>query len=199
MHVEFHFVFDQFISNAVISQDSHYYVMHDQYWICIIFIFINLKKIVFIYFVVLLHMFSCPCWTIVQLVFLWAGHTVTSMGPGNGWDCSATSQMSWWVPNFQYRKPIIPLGQCMPSGYSATGPKYPRCSEAIPTCCSSCSYRSPVRLDVYPGICPYSLPRGAHKDLDETWGCWNPVKQLWSPFKYQFKRQAIIIIRKSWW
>lgn len=113
------------------------------------------------------------------LMFWWSGYAIASLGPGNGWDSSAiTAVSSGWIPHLQYRKPVIPLGQCCPIGYTATCSKYAGCSKNLTSRCPSCAHRTTLRRVIHAGICTHCLPRGAHKNLDETWDCWHPIQQF---------------------
>lgn len=126
-------------------------------------------------------------------IFWWLGYTTASMGLGNGRDCSALEAMStWWIPHLQCWKPVIPLGQCRPSWYLTTRPKYAGCSKNLSAGCSPRAYWATFWLDIYPGICTYCLPGGAHQSLDETWQCQHreSAKQLWNLISYQSQGEA---------
>lgn len=114
----------------------------------------------------------------LQLGDMFTGYTVAFVGFINGWDRSTASPLStWWVPHFQHRKPIISLGQHLPSGHSTTCSKHARCAKALPISCPPCSFRTLIWLNFYWGIYSHRMSGRLCKDLGETIKFWKPIKQ----------------------
>lgn len=97
------------------------------------------------------------------------GYTIASLGPGNGWNCSALAILPfWWFAYAQQWKSFRTLGQYNPHWHPSTCSKHARCPQTFPGGCTPCTYRTPIRLDIYQWIGSNNMPRGAYQEMGEA-------------------------------
>lgn len=140
-----------------------------------------------------LGLLACiPC--LYSLFLCRTGHTVTAMGPRNGWDCCSPTATSRRITHLQHRESVRSLGQHCSNGHSSASAVHARCPKALTSSGSPCSHRAPLGLDLHPRIIDNSLQRRPFKDLDTTW---NPAQQQLRSNKSNHKQT--LADQQGWW